>query len=146
MSTLEGRAARTARLRRYLAWAVLGLLLILIAWTLLVATPVTGATVFTPPASYRAWWAEVEQCSGRRGDYDAVTWERAESPTVHLPDGGFAKAFHFGSNNTIVLARPYLDDARIVRHEMLHALLYPTDGHPREWYVVRCGKLVELSE
>jgi len=51
----------------------------------------TGAIAFFPPASYRTWWNEVEACSGRTGNFDAIVW-------YDVPD---ASIFRVGSDSNI---------------------------------------------
>lgn len=88
---------------------------------------VREAALFTPPASYRTWWVETEACSGHTGRFDAVRWYavppvpgddrfayRDEHGVDHLSYG------MWDSNGSIYLSAVYLDQASLVRHEMLH--------------------------
>ena len=102
----------------------------------------SGAVPLNPPAIYETWWHEVEQCSGRTGDFAAVSW-------YYVPGLG---AFGAGSDqglaglwqpqhNSITVAQFAIEDSSVVTHEELHAILQRTD-HPAEYFVQRCGNLV----
>lgn len=107
-----------------------------------------NAFPFTPEPVYRAWWAQIEQCAGRRGSFDAVRWyavpgeEPFSVPRHPRPVYGYWNAVE----NHIVLLQ-YLPNRRapIIRHEMLHAILQRTD-HPREYFVERCGDDIDGPE
>ena len=97
-----------------------------------------GAVPFDPPAIYRTWWAEVEACSGLRGDFDAVRWYRVDPPNeVRLPTGRPVRGFWASNGNRIFIRAADLDLPYVPRHEMLHALLR-RPGHPAEYFVTRC--------
>lgn len=97
-----------------------------------------AATPFAPPAIYRTWWAEVEACSGLRGDFDAVRWYRVDPPNeVRLRDGTPVRGLWMSSGNRIVIRAADLDLPYVPHHEMLHALLR-RPGHPAEYFVARC--------
>lgn len=97
-----------------------------------------GASVFTPPAQYRVWWSEVEACSGRTGDFDAVTWLRVDPPALlQDQDGTPVRGLWIAPGNRIAIHADYLERPLVPKHEMLHALLR-VPGHPREYFVTRC--------
>lgn len=100
-----------------------------------------GAEPMDPPASYRDWWAMVESCAGRTGNFDAIHWYSIQLMWI---DGQLAAGIWFQSGNRIVMASPWLLDGGAVRHEMLHALLQRGD-HPREYFVTRCGGMVSCG-
>ena len=101
-----------------------------------------GAIPFVPPSIYQTWWHEVELCSGKTGDFEAVSWYYVPGP------GGFPS----GSNpdlvglwqpqhNSITLAQFVREDSSVVTHEELHAILERAD-HPAEYFVQKCGSLI----
>jgi hypothetical protein len=102
----------------------------------------SGAVPLNPPAIYETWWHEVEQCSGKTGDFAAISW-------YYVPGQG---DFTVGSNpdivgvwqashHSITLAQSVWENAEVVRHEELHAILQRGD-HPAEYFVQKCGSIV----
>lgn len=97
-----------------------------------VAIPAGDAPVFllasvqplSAPASWRRIYHEVEQCAGRRGDYDAIRWGVMEAP-LQGPKG---PTYAFTVGRRIVLVR---GDPTYLRHEMLHHILEISGWHPR---------------
>jgi hypothetical protein len=94
--------------------------------------------LLTPPAPYRTWWNLVEACSTLRGDFDALRWYVAEEVNAGDPTVG---ATWNGETNQIVLDNTVAGDGRVVRHEMLHALLGRA-GHPPALFAGTCAHLV----
>ena len=101
-----------------------------------------GARFRAIPGMYSVWWQQVEQCAGQKQDFAKVSW-------YYVPGTGF---FDYGSSeglsgiwlpgrNAITIAEFALDDALIVRHEELHAILRRSD-HPAQFFVEKCGDLV----
>ena len=101
----------------------------------------TGAVSFGPPAIYETWWHQVEQCSGKTGEYAAISW-------YYVPGQG---DFSVGSNpdivgvwqashHSITLAQSVWEIAEVVRHEELHAILQRGD-HPAEYFVQKGGSI-----
>lgn len=110
--------------------------------------PAGAAWLRNPPAAWRAEYAEVATCAGRRGAFDAITWFSVPDGTFTTRKGeadGYWIAPHF-----IYLAEVYVDQTTIPgweaygpaeraaivalatakrRHEMLHDLLGAA-GHP----------------
>lgn len=101
-----------------------------------------GAIPLNAPTNYRTWWQEVEACSGRTGNFDAISW-------YFIPNVG---VFTVGSNpnltgywqpyhHSITLAGFKVNVPDLVRHEELHAILRTVD-HPAEYFVQKCGSIV----
>jgi hypothetical protein len=101
-----------------------------------------GAQSLFPPAIFETWWQEVEQCSGKTGDFTAITW-------YYVPGTG---GFPVGSDPNVVglwqpklhaitLAQYVRENPDVLRHEELHAILNRVD-HPAEYFVQKCGSLV----
>jgi hypothetical protein len=76
------------------------------------ATEPTQDTPHSPPAEYRAWWQEMEQCAKRSGDFERVQWFLfdSEAHAGYYVDG------------KIWLHRRYQMHRGTVTHEELHAL------------------------
>jgi len=101
---------------------------------------VEGAQRFDPPPAYHLWWELTQECSGRRALFSRVRWYYVPG-TVTLEVDGQRVEGYWTAPNTIVLAHAAVHDGPLVRHEMLHAL-QDADGHPREFFLERCGGVV----
>jgi len=94
------------------------------------------------PAIYETWWHEVELCSGKTGDFSAVSWYYVPGPsTFGSGSGADLVGVWLPSRNAIILAEFAREDSLVVTHEELHAILRRTD-HPAEYFVQKCGNLV----
>jgi hypothetical protein len=109
-----------------------------------------GAARFDPPPVYARWWAQVEACSGLRGDLAAYTWYAVPGAVPHRsgPVAGYADPW----NRRAVLADRYREDGAGVRHEMLHLLLgvafadvEPARQHPPAYFQGRCEGVVDCA-
>ncbi len=101
------------------------------------APPVEGER-FTPPATYRAWWAETEACTGRTGSFDAVRWHRVpavESTPFFRWEGRLIAGLWHGQS--IFLSDSLLDLKALVQHEIVHALIQQP-GHPDNPFIEPC--------
>ena len=95
---------------------------------------------FTLTAQYRVWWAELEECSGLRGDFDAVSFyirPRTEEFTV---DGANYWGYWTPGSNSITLAERWAMTEKLVKHEEMHALLQDV-AHPVAYFDGACGNL-----
>lgn len=110
--------------------------------------PATAAQ-FTPPPQYALWWQMTEACSATAAPFAAVRWYRV--PGSALPPGsvldtpGAEGATYFDASGArVVLADSFAGNARLVRHEMLHALLGRSvaGDHPATAFRTRCGGVV----
>jgi hypothetical protein len=95
-----------------------------------------------PPIIYRTWWHDVELCSGKNGDFDAVTWY--VTPQAIPYKNQYAAGLWDMATNSIIIDRYDTLDAGLVRHEMLHAILH-TGFHPPEYFQNKCAKELEGS-
>ncbi len=77
-----------------------------------------------------------EACSDLSGSLANVSW-------FAVPDA--PKSYFSVSGNRIVLSADSRLDGGHVRHEMLHALLR-AGGHPRQYFLERCGGVVNCDE
>jgi hypothetical protein len=103
------------------------------------------AVPLQPTPVYARWWSMVESCSGLQGSLSEVSWyEVPGSETVEYP-GADAAAYWSAASDRIVLAGKVTDSGVVVRHEMLHALLRDVRGHPRDYFLERCGGVVSCT-
>jgi hypothetical protein len=91
-------------------------------------TPVTNRD-----SQYAVWYHEVEQCSGKKGDFQSVTFYVT---TDHLHLGHTFDGYW--EPGSIVLRRPWEEES--AKHEMMHDVLKTTQ-HPREYFNGKCGDL-----
>jgi hypothetical protein len=96
--------------------------------------PYLVRTVLHPPPEYRVWWRELEACSGVDGDFGRVTFLEVVRPLLvngsQFPCGGGAVCNGMWETpHDISIAPGYLNNERLVKHEMLHDLIR-TPGHP----------------
>lgn len=104
------------------------------------ATPpeVARSTPMAALAPYALWWAATEACSGLRGDLAAVRWATGDSAQFAQENIG---GEYYAPRHQITLAPRYVLSGRLVRHEMLHALLNLHSGeqHPPAYFRGRCA-------
>lgn len=93
------------------------------------------AVEIMPPSQYAAWWFEVENCTGRRGDMRAVKF-------FLVPTDGRGKfncrlfgaiclyGLYSPAEHAIYLADTYSGERWLVAHEMLHALGFRSHPSP----------------
>lgn len=94
-----------------------------------------GDVPLDPPPVYQEWWAKTEACSGRKGDFDRISWSVIEGYSFPCSSGECAG--HWRTNHHIYLAGDWVMDEMVVRHEMLHDLL-GRRGHPDPPFGVGC--------
>ena len=86
---------------------------------------------FEPPTLYRAWYAEVEQCSGEIGRFERIEWFR--TPEIMHPETGQPVAGVQRDPHTIILAEPWVNHRGVVAHEMLHDLINDHSHKDPRW-------------
>jgi hypothetical protein len=101
-----------------------------------------GAVRLDPPASYQSWWHEVEVCSEKTGDFSAIAWYYIPNVSWFTVGSdpnvlGYWQPYH----HSITLAGLQINDAYLVRHEALHAILNTVD-HPPEYFEQKCASAV----
>ncbi|HEX4573585.1 MAG TPA: hypothetical protein VH158_00540 [Gemmatimonadales bacterium] len=89
-----------------------------------------GAVELTPPPIYQTWWAEIEACAGLSGHFDQIDWYQVAGTSYACPAYDGRCAGWWQPPHTIYLATAWLNDRRIVEHEMLHELLQRSDHPP----------------
>jgi hypothetical protein len=103
-----------------------GAALLMVSCTADVLSPLAW-TPEEPPPTYRQWYAEAEACSGKTGDFEAVSWYYR--PGEGWVVGGRAMSGQWLAPHTIIVAEAYKHDAQLVRHEALHDI-EQTPFHP----------------
>ena len=105
------------------------------------------AQLIEAPAPYALWWKVTEACSGLSGDFSSVRFYVVPGVNTIADGSDQSLGMWYSSGNRIVLAGAHELDPRVVRHEMLHALIGPSagEGHPNEYFVQRCGGVVDCQ-
>ena len=102
-----------------------------------------SAQPLTPLDMYATWWQATEDCAGVSGQMSRVRWFVVPESDSFVYRGdrydGYWWQVHW-----ITLASARVDDAAIVRHEMLHDLLGRGD-HPAEYFQRRCAGIVACN-
>lgn len=101
----------------------------------------TGAVMLEPRPEYQRWWAEVEACSGHRGDFRRVIWLWTPDSPYFRYENDWYDGYWFEFKHEIVLGAAYVGDSSVVTHEMLHDLLNRGD-HPAKYFDQACGAIV----
>lgn len=103
------------------------------------------AVPLQPLPVYARWWSMVESCSGLQGSLGAVTWYQVPNSETVDYGGDEVSGYWASADSRIVLAGGATLSGLVVRHEMLHALLRNVKGHPREYFLERCGGIVACA-
>lgn len=99
-----------------------------------------GAYRIDPPAFFYDQWHRMEQCSGRRGNMDRITWFAVPGNTLTV--GNQVRSAWWVAPHTIYLAESELHQSAwgvesvVPPHEMLHDLLQVVE-HTKAFY--ECG-------
>ena len=107
-----------------------------------------GSFRFDPEPVFRAWWAQMESCSGKRASFDAVTWYAIPGETpFRVPRHDYAVVGYWdpADNRIVLLQYLPLRRASYIRHEALHAITRRLD-HPDEYFKRRCGAVIDGPE
>ncbi len=119
------------------------LLLSVLACSSLVDPVLDPRAVALPlPPVYARWWSMVESCSGIQGSLADVTWYQVPGTQTLDLAGDEVSGYWTLHSSSIVLAGEATLEGLVVRHEMLHALLRNVEGHPRKYFLERCGGVV----
>jgi hypothetical protein len=86
-----------------------------------------------------------QACSGRRGKLSDIEWYVVPGAAAVRQGAGDVAAYWSPNHNTIVIAGESQMDGGIVRHEMLHALLF-AGSHPRSLFLETCGGVVACND
>ena len=113
-------------------------------------SPPEGTERFDPPDAYRAQWAIVEDCSGLRGPFERVRWYRIPTWSFACPEGnGVRECFGLWEEPHNIYLGTFAagnlnGDYFTVRHEILHDLLGPGQGHPPVFE--KCGLIRAFNQ
>src|SRR5947199_277853 len=86
-----------------------------------------GAVVFTPPAAYGTWWAEIESCAGISGDFAAIKWYEVPGSSYSCPAYEGECAGWWQPPHTIYLAETRANDPTVVAAARPHP--HPYTAH-----------------
>jgi hypothetical protein len=103
-----------------------------------VQTAVPDVQVITDSAKlakYAMWYAEVERCSGKMGDFSGVTFYVSKA---HLHNNRTFDGYWEQESRSIVLRNDWDESAG--KHEMMHDILRNTQ-HPIHFFNGVCGDL-----
>jgi|SRR5687767_3269442 len=84
---------------------------------------------------FRPLWDELETCSKLNGNLRSVSFyyvSRETLPTA-LP-GVRTVGMYFPRSNRIFIVSAELHNPKVIRHEMMHALLRDNSGHPPQYF------------
>ena len=94
-------------------------------------------SILRPPLVYRDWYSQVEQCSGRTGDFDRIRW-------YIVPGAKWYGERHqqninglWTDGHRIFIAEFEIFNVYLVKHEMLHDLGFE---HEDVEVLTRCAK------
>lgn len=114
---------------------------------LMVAPPDLPASAqpLTPLSTYASWWSDVERCAGLSADLARVRWFVVPHADSFNYRGTYYDGYWWSQVHWITLADAKVQNAAIVRHEMLHDLLGRGD-HPAVYFQQRCATVVACNE
>ncbi len=125
------------------AWTVVTMLAGLLSCELPTQPLPNGAVPYAPnPDEVATWWLQVEECSGLKGDLSRIRFYIVPNSLTFPWEGREVIGLWMERGSRIILASEYAFRDMNVRHEMLHALTR-IEGHPREYFVERCGGIVD---
>lgn len=95
----------------------------------------------------RGWWTEMEACTGRTRDVDALHFAVVEvqADPFHYyfeTSHGHALGVYYEQHALIIFAEGFERMDRVVKHEMVHALIGAKAGHPDHYFRGVCGQLM----
>lgn len=95
-----------------------------------------------PPARFHHLWAAVENCSGITGnmsDFRFYFLDTPKSSWFSRDIGQPIVGLFMFEDKSITFIGQWQNSDRVVKHEMLHALISPPyRGHPPEFFIDRC--------
>jgi hypothetical protein len=95
---------------------------------------------YAPPAEYAEWWAAVEKCSGLTASAEGWSWIAVPGDGFLVKGRGPFPGYAAVEDHNFLVLRKYVFNESLVKHEMLHAVLWMNgrgDGHPEEFNT--CG-------
>lgn len=104
-----------------------------------------SAQPLTPLQTYAGWWADVERCAGLTADLSRVQWFVVPNADSFNYRGTYYDGYWWSRVHWITLADTKIENAALVRHEMLHDLLGRGD-HPALYFQQRCATIVVCNQ
>lgn len=123
----------------------------------------TRAAQYPPPAEYDQWWQEDIACAGPLSIVNNplqvvvvvpripvwpkdIAWVTIPEPVFRVHGSGPFVGYTDVENMTVIIPDRYIHNRQLVRHEMLHAMLWKMNradyGHPKADPIFRaCGLL-----
>lgn len=101
---------------------------------------------YSPPAIYAIWWQEIADCEGLDAHanlYHFVQFFEVRGTEFYPQGMSSVLGATFAKDAQIFIASPYIWDESLIKHEMLHALLWLNGfnfgpWHPAEFFM-QCG-------
>lgn len=94
--------------------------------------------------TYVRWWGDVERCAGRAAPFAFKRVKfymvMSDSRGLRVANGHVVAGLTYIRLRAVVIASPYVFDAMLLRHEMLHLVASPT--HDPEYFQRRCRGVV----
>ena len=109
------------------------------------AIDLSKAVQIAPSAQYITWWNELEACSGLSGDIHAVSFYVLPNDTTVKVGNESYWGYWIEAGDRIVLAGPWTNNEKLVKHEEMHALLQ-SPLHPPAYFQGPCGDLAYPEE
>lgn len=91
---------------------------------------------YAPPQMYSRWWDEVQACSGLSGNLEGWSWIAVPGDGFLVKGNGPFPGYAAVEDNNILVLVKYVWNDQLVKHEMLHALIWIARkeiGHPAEF-------------
>lgn len=96
-----------------------------------------GAAPLIAPAIYRMWWAELERCAEKTASFERIHFWTVTGTTFPCPGGPCVGRWQ--SPHNVYIADGWVNNASLVKHEMLHDLLGTGDHPPALFGVAGCN-------
>lgn len=93
-------------------------------------------TQYEAPAIYGVWFLQVERCSKLAGTLDGWTWTAVPGDGFLVKGNGPFPGYAAVEHHNYLVLRKYIMNEKLVKHEMLHGLLWQHGqgpGHPHEF-------------
>lgn len=97
---------------------------------------IEGAEPYTDTARLAATWSELEGCSGLSGNLSRISFYTA----TKITHGGEQSRGIWMPDGRIYILATLIADTRLLKHEMMHALL-TGEGHPEHYFNNVCGDI-----
>jgi hypothetical protein len=94
-----------------------------------------GARKYFDEPFFRPLWIGLEACSKLSGDLHSVHFYSVAAVTLPSSLHGIRTVgMYFPSTNRIFILQSEMWNTKVIRHEMMHALLKDESGHPAKYF------------